>query len=60
MVENSPANLICLAYSRKTHVRANTIGIVIVLSHWPKFAALTLFIETISIYKAVATGKGNN
>ncbi len=28
--------------------------------YWLKFAALRLFVETIPIYKAVATGKGNN
>jgi hypothetical protein len=27
--------------------------------YWLKFAALPLFVETIPIYKAVATGKGN-
>jgi hypothetical protein len=35
------------------------IGIVMVLPYWLKFAALPLFVETIPIYKAVATGKGN-
>jgi hypothetical protein len=55
-----PANLICHAYSRYKHVCANTIGIVTVSPYWLKFAALTLFVETIPIYKAVATGKGNN
>ena len=42
------------------HVRAHTIGVVMVSSYWSKFAALRLFVETIPIYKAVATGKGNN
>ncbi len=28
MIEYSPANLICLAYSRYKHVHANTIGVV--------------------------------
>ncbi len=27
--------------------------------YWLKFAALRLFVETIPIYKAAATGKGN-
>ncbi len=45
------------AYSRYKHVRANTIGIVMVSLYWLKFAALRLFVETIPIYKAVATGK---
>jgi hypothetical protein len=31
-----------------------------VSSYWSKFAALRLFVETKPIYKAVATGKGNN
>jgi hypothetical protein len=55
-----PANLIRHAYSRYKHVRSNTIGIVMVSSYWLKFAALRLFVEKIPIYKAVATGKGNN
>ena len=55
-----PANLIRHAYSRYKHVRANTIEIVKVSPNWLKFAALRLFVETIPIYKAVATGKGNN
>jgi hypothetical protein len=54
------ANSIRHAYSRYKHVRANTIGIVMVLPYWLKFAALPLFVETIPIYKAVATRKGNN
>jgi hypothetical protein len=55
-----PANLIRHAYSRYKHVRANTIGIVTVSPNWLKFSALRLFVETIPIYIAVATGKGNN
>ncbi len=69
-----PANLICLTYSRYKHVRANTIVVVnvhilntqsrsngkLVVSYWPKFAGLRLFVETISIYKAVVTGNGIN
>jgi hypothetical protein len=42
------------------HVRANTIGGVTVSPYWLKFAALFPFVETIPIYKAVASGKGNN
>ncbi len=30
-----------------------------VFPYWLKFAALPLFVETIPIYEAVATGKGN-
>ncbi len=54
-----PANSIRLAYSRYEYVRVNTIGVVMVSSYWPKFAALRLFVETIPIYKAVASGNGN-
>jgi hypothetical protein len=32
----------------------------LVLSYWPKFAPLRLFVETMPIYKAVATGNGKN
>jgi hypothetical protein len=32
----------------------------LVSSYWPKFAALRLFVETMPIYKAVATGNRNN
>ncbi len=74
MVENLSANLIRLAYPRYKHVCANTIGVVnvhildtqsgsngkLVSSYWPKFAALRLFVKTMPIYRAVATGNGNN
>jgi hypothetical protein len=49
-----------LAYSKYKHVLANTIGVVMVSSHWPKFTALRLFVETMPIYDAVATGNRNN
>ncbi len=69
-----PSNLIRLAYSRYKHVLANTIGVVnvhilntqsrsngkLVSSYSSKFAMLRLFVETMPIYKAVATGNGNN
>jgi hypothetical protein len=54
------ANLIRIAYSIYKQVRANTIGVVMVSSYWPKFAALRLFVKTMPIYKAVATGNRNN
>ena len=54
-----PANSIRHAYSGYKHVRANTIGVVMVSPYWLKFAVLRLFVETIPIYKAVASGKGN-
>ena len=54
-----PANSIRHAYSRYEHVRANTIGAVMVSSYWLKFAALRLFVVTMPIKKAVASGNGN-
>jgi hypothetical protein len=54
-----PANSICHAYSRYEYVAANTIGIVTVSPYWLKLAALRLFVETIPIYKAEASGNGN-
>jgi hypothetical protein len=55
-----PANSIRHAYSRYEYVvAANTIGVVTVSPYWLKFAALRLFVETIPIYKAVASGNGN-
>jgi hypothetical protein len=55
-----PAKLIRLAYSRYECVCANTIGVVMVSSYWPKFAALCLFVKTMPIYNALATGNRNN
>jgi hypothetical protein len=55
-----PANSIRHAYSRYEYVCANTIGVVTVLPYWLKFAALFLFVVTMPIQKAVASGKGNN
>ncbi len=54
------ANSIRHAYSRYEYVHANTIGIVTVSPYWLKFAALRLFVMTMPIQKAVATGNGNN
>ncbi len=54
-----PANSIRHAYSRYKHVRANTISIVMVSPYWLKFAALRLFVVTMPIQKAVASGNGN-
>ncbi len=45
-------------YSRYEYVAASTIGIVTVSPYWLKFAVLRLFVETIPIYKAVASGNG--
>ncbi len=70
----TPNGQIRLAYSRYKHVRANTICVVkchildtqsgsngkLVSSYWPKFAALRLFIGTMPINKAVASGNSNN
>jgi hypothetical protein len=54
-----PANSICHTYSRYEYVAANTIDVVTVSPYWLKFAALRLFVETIPIYKAVASENGN-
>jgi hypothetical protein len=51
--------LIRHAYSRYEYDRANTIGVVLVSPFWFKFTALRLFVETIPIYKAVASRNGN-
>jgi hypothetical protein len=44
----NPANSTRLAYSdmNSEYICANTIGVVMVSSYWPKFAALRLFVET--------------
>jgi hypothetical protein len=55
-----PSNSIRHAYSRYEYVRANTIDVVTVSPYWLKFAALRLFVVTMPIQKAVASGKGNN
>jgi hypothetical protein len=54
-----PANSIRHAYSRYEYVRANTIGVVTASPNWLKVAALRLFVVTMPIQKAVASGKGN-
>jgi hypothetical protein len=55
-----PANSIRHTYSRYEYVSGgNTIGVVMVSPYWLKFAALRLFVETIPIYKAVASGNRN-
>jgi hypothetical protein len=54
-----PANSIRHAYSRYEYVRANTIGVVTASPYWLKVAALRLFVVTMPIQKAVASGKGN-
>ncbi len=54
-----PANSIRQAYSRYEYVRANTIGFVTASPYWLKVAALRLFVVTMPIQKAVASGKGN-
>jgi hypothetical protein len=44
-----PANSIRHAYSRYEQVCANTIGVLMVLPYWLKFAALRLYDETMPI-----------
>jgi hypothetical protein len=58
-LNSHPANSIRHAYSRYEYVRANTIGVVTVSPYWLKFAALLLFVVTLPIQKAVASGNGN-
>jgi hypothetical protein len=53
------ANSIRHAYSRYEYVADNTICVVTVSPYWLKLASLRLFVETIPIYKAVASGNGN-
>jgi hypothetical protein len=66
-----PANSIRHAYSRYEYVCANILALTcyfrqyywskqgkLVSSYWLKFAPLRLFVETMPIYKAVATGNG--
>jgi hypothetical protein len=66
----NPPNLIRHAYSRYKHICANTISVVyvhiyeyerkLISSYWLKFAELRLFVETLPIYKAVATRSRKN
>ncbi len=58
-LNSHPANLLRHAYSRYEYVRAITIGVVTVSPYWLKFAALRLFVVTMPIEKAVASGNGN-
>jgi hypothetical protein len=58
MLEYSSCKLIRLAYSRYEYACANTIGVAMVSSYWP-LPALRLFVETMPIYNAVATGNRN-
>jgi hypothetical protein len=54
-----PANSIRQAYSRYEYVRASTLALTYPFRHYKKFATLCLFIETMPIFKAVASGNGN-
>ena len=61
-----PANSIRHAYSRYEYVRANLLALTYPFRHYKKFATLRLFVETMPIYEAVASGmeidflNGNN
>jgi hypothetical protein len=60
-LNSHPANSIRHAYSRYEYVCANILKQgKLVSSYWLKFAPLRLFVETMPIYKAVATGSGKN
>jgi hypothetical protein len=58
-LNSHPANSLRHAYSRYEYIRAITIGVVTVSPYWLKFAALRLFVVTMPIQKAVASGNGN-
>jgi hypothetical protein len=51
-----PANSIRHAYE---YVRTSTLALTYPFRHYKKFATLHLFVETMPIYKAVASGNGN-
>jgi len=67
-------NVSAQIYWRWRVISANTIGVVnvhilnrqsrsngkLVSPYWPKFVTLRLLVETMPIYKAVATGNGKN
>jgi hypothetical protein len=54
-----PANSIRHAYSRYEYVPANILALTYPFRHYKKFATLRLFVETMPILKAVASGNGN-
>jgi hypothetical protein len=54
-----PANSIHHAYSRYEYVCANILALTYPFRHYKKFETLRLFVETMPIYKAVASGNGN-
>jgi hypothetical protein len=54
-----PENSIRHAYSRYEYICANILALMYPLRRYKKFAALRLFVETMPIYKAVASGNGN-
>jgi hypothetical protein len=53
-----PANSIRHAYSRYEYICANILALTYPFRHYKKFATLRLFVETMPIYKAVASGNG--
>jgi hypothetical protein len=57
--QSHPANLIRHAYSRYEYVCANVLALPDPFRHLKKFSTLRLFVETMPIYKAVASGNGN-
>jgi hypothetical protein len=54
-----PANSIRHAYSRYEYTCANILALTYPFRHYKKFATLRLFVKTMPIYKAVASGNGN-
>jgi hypothetical protein len=54
-----PADSICHAYSRYEYIPANVLALTYHFRHYKKFATLRLVVQTMPIYKAVASGNGN-
>jgi hypothetical protein len=59
ITHSHPANSIRHAYSRYEYICANILALTYPFRHYKKFATLRLFVETMPIYKAVASGNGN-
>ncbi len=54
-----PTNSIRHAYSRYEYIRANILALTYPFRHYRKFATLRQFVETMPIFKVVASGNGN-
>jgi hypothetical protein len=56
---NHPENSIRHTYSRYEYICANILALTYAFRHYKKFATLRLLVETMPIYKAVASVNGN-